>query len=123
MNECDPNGKTSREFFLKADLKNFRYEPNNVPNEFRLYHCTKEGRNRFALYFSHHKKINDGPWHIEVLINEVDVNPNKVTVHAIDEKCLKHFVPDSVTDLQQKEVLQKVCDILDSDSVKYSILP
>jgi hypothetical protein len=111
-----------QEVFLNADLSDFRYERSGRPNEYRLYHCTKEGKSRFALYFFNPKKINDEPWSIEVCITDVDIHPYTVVVQ-VDETLRHHSVPDPVLGMPEREISQKVCAILDAHPPSTSVIP
>lgn len=119
MSNSNLSSSTTRDAFLAAALDDFGYKCNAGQNEFRLYHCTKQGENRFALYFSSYKQKDNGPCYLDVDINEVDINPRKVSVegHFEGGKFIRHIIPNLD---QDRDVVQKVCDILNAHPVNSS---
>lgn len=114
----------TKQSFLDADLKNFRYEKSGEQYTCRLFHCKPDGSSRFALYFHNggYSQINNEPFSLSVWLSNVDISPNEIKLDVVfKENGVHHAL--SKKQNSDEDMARKVCEILNYHQPSCSMMP
>lgn len=117
------SGLVAEEQFFASNLEDFRYGRTARPNGFCLFHCTKEGGHRFSLNFGQPCQTGNEPWKLKVFVSNVDFDPSEISVGVnIKGRFFEYFVLES-TPLIQKNIANKITQVLNCHQIANSIIP